>query len=274
MTVGFDDTGRGEPVVLLHSSCYSRRQWGPLIKALRGRYRSLALDLSGYGATPFPAHPESFEIGDEVALVEQVMDRVDGPVHVVGHSYGGAVALAVALRHPTRVHSVAVHEPVAFQLAKRKELADVDAEVTQMVATLVDRLAANAPAEAASYFIDYWRGEGTWAALPEKGREAAARVIAKLPIEFDAILGTPYGLGDYGTLPMPILLTAGTTGRSAGRRVTELLASALGEATLHRLPGVGHMAPVVNPDLVNPHVLAHLEAHPIRSVPGTRDAVS
>lgn len=260
MKIGLDDTGRGEPVVLLHSSCSSRRQWGPLVKALEGRYRSLALDLYGYGETEGPPRPESFELEEEVALVRHVLDRVHAPVHLVGHSYGGAVALATALRHPTQVQSVTVHEPVAFQLARSSGLHAVDAEVGEMVATLVEHIAAGAPADAARYFIDYWRGEGTWAALPDKGRQALSRVIGKLPIEFDAILRTPYRLSDYASLPMPVLLMAGTTGRSAGRRITELLGSAFGEGALRLLPGVGHMAPVTNPDLVNPHILAHLEA--------------
>ena len=218
MQIGLDETGSGEPVVLLHSSCYSRRQWGPLIKAMGGRYRALALDLHGYGATPFPSDPESFRLEEEVGLVEHVLDSVDGPAHFVGHSYGGAVALATALQHPDRVHTSTVHEPVAFQLARSSGLPAVDHEVSEMVATLVDCIAAGAPADAAQYFIDYWRGEGTWAALPEKGRQGAARVIAKLPIEFDAILRTPYELSDYAALPMPVYLMAGTTGRSAGRR--------------------------------------------------------
>ena len=267
MRIGLDDAGRGEPVVLLHGSCHSRRQWRRLVAELGGRYRTLALDLHGYGETSWPADPDAFSIDDEVALVARVLEieKVDGPVHLVGHSYGGVVALAVALRHPERAGSLTLHEPVVFQLAQSGPLATVGAEITRMVELLAERVDAGAPAEAAEYFIDYWRGAGTWAALPEKGREAAARVIPKLPIELRAMLRSPYKLRDYGAIRSPVCLTAGTVGRPAARRVTELLATVLPNGSLQLVPGAGHMAPVTHPQLVNPLIAAHLAAHPIRS---------
>ena len=249
MRIGLDDTGRGEPVVLLHSSCSSRRQWRRLVAELAGRYRTLALDLHGYGETSWPADPETFGIDDEVALVEHVLDRVAGPAHLVGHSYGGVVALATALRHPQRVRSLALHEPVVFQLALAGPLAAVGAEITRMVELLAERVEAGAPAAAAEHFIDYWRGAGTWAALPEKGRQAAARVIPKLPVELRAMLRSPYTLRDYGTIRSPVCLMAGTVGRAAARRVAELLATVLPDGSLQLVVAghmAGHMAPVTH----------------------------
>ena len=264
MRIGLDDVGAGEPVLLLHSSCYSRRQWRRLVAELTDRYRTLALDLYGYGETSWPPDSEAFSIDDEVALVARVLDRVDGPAHLVGHSYGGVVALATAVRHPARVRSLALHEPVVFQLVQAGPLAPVGAEVSRMVELLAERVAAGDPAAAAEYFIDYWRGEGTWAALPAKGREAAAHDIPKLPIEMRAILRSPYTLQDYSAIRSPVRLLAGTVGRAAARRVAELLATVLPAGSLQLVAGAGHMAPVTHPQLVNPRIAAHIAAHPIR----------
>ena len=196
-------------------------------------------------------------------LVELSLDRVAGPVHLVGHSYGGVVALAVALQHPERVRSLTVHEPVVFQLAQAGPLAHVGAEIREMVEVLSERIHADAPADAARHFIDYWRGAGTWAAFHEKGRREVARVIPKLPVELRAILRSPYRLADYRAIRSPVCLMAGTAGRPAARQVTELLAQAFGEQALHLIPNAGHMAPVTHPQLVNPRVIAHLAANPI-----------
>ena len=266
MHIGLDDVGRGEPVVLLHSSCYSRRQWRRLVAELAGRYRTLALDLYGYGETSYPADPEAFSLDDEVALVEHVLDRVAGPVHLVGHSYGGVVALATAVRYPERVRSLALHEPVVFQVAQHDgALAPVGAEIERMVELLAERVEAGAAAEAARCFIDYWRGAGTWAALPEQGRQEAARVIPKLPVELRAILRSPYGLRDYGAIRSPVCLTAGTVGPPAARRVAERLATVFDDGSLQLVAGAGHMAPVTHPQLINPRIAAHLAAHRIPS---------
>ncbi len=124
LEIGFYDEGVGEAVVLLHASAASRRQWKRLREEIGGRYRFIALDLYGYGETRFPQDENGlplqggFRIEHEVALVEHVLAGIDDPFHLVGHSYGGAVALHTALRHPTRVRSVFVHEPVLFHLLR------------------------------------------------------------------------------------------------------------------------------------------------------------
>src|SRR5689334_21037331 len=86
-------------VVLLHSSGSSPRQWDALVEKLQQRFRPLAVELDG---------------GDDEARVGATLERLGG-AHVVGHSYGGAVALMVASRRPTLVESLALYEPVLFR---------------------------------------------------------------------------------------------------------------------------------------------------------------
>ena len=248
---------------LLHSSCHSRRQWRALTAELAGQYRVLALDLIGYGDTVSPQDPQRFTLGDEVALVERLLARVVGRVHLVGHSYGGAVALAVALRHRDRIQSLFLHEPVVFQLARSEGLTEVSVEIDALATRLAERVARGDLSAAARYFIDYWRGAGTWAELPDKRKQEAARVIAKVPLEFLAIFGAPERLPDYASLRVPTRLTSGDTGPSAARKIARLLAPALGGQCLHVVEGVGHMAPITDPHLINPHIVSHLAANPV-----------
>ncbi len=116
--------------------------------------------MYGYGETDFPQNPETFTIQDEVALVGLLLDRVGDTVHLVGHSYGGAVALAAALQHPDRIRSLTLHEPVVFHLARLAGLPDVTAGIGRMAAELTEKVQAGLPAAAAQVFIDYWRGGG------------------------------------------------------------------------------------------------------------------
>ncbi|HUG81743.1 MAG TPA: alpha/beta hydrolase, partial [Bryobacterales bacterium] len=89
------------------------------------------------------------------------------------------------------------------------------------------------------------------------------RSIEKVALEFGAVMAMDEPLSAYANLPVPVLLTAGTTGPLPARRVAEVLGRAFGEASLRVIPGAGHMAPITQPDTVNPHIIAHLAAHPI-----------
>src|SRR5437764_15082163 len=116
---GFSVAGTGTPVVLLHASLGSKSQWSTLIERLSRRFCVVAVDLHGYGDNTSLRTPAPFRLDDEVDLV---MDRLDAAVdprariHLVGHSYGGLVALRLAQRHPHRVASVCVYEPVVMRL--------------------------------------------------------------------------------------------------------------------------------------------------------------
>src|SRR5215467_11177508 len=109
--IAYAETGRGETVVLLHASASSGAQWRSLTEDLQGRWRVLAPDLHGYGQTG--PRPESHlpGLGDEAALVDAILGRSAPRFHLVGHSYGGAVALRLASDRPARLLSLTLIEP-------------------------------------------------------------------------------------------------------------------------------------------------------------------
>ena len=117
--VGSRIEGRGAPVVLLHSSMSSKGQWRELIQRMRDCYRLIAIDLHGYGDTSLPQSADCFALDDEVRLVESVLTsalQTGQRFHLVGHSYGGVVALQLAQRQPQRVRSLSLFEPIPFHL--------------------------------------------------------------------------------------------------------------------------------------------------------------
>src|SRR6185436_5572150 len=115
--VEFLEQGRGEPVLLLHSSASSSGQWRSLIDSLRDRYRVFAPDFYGCGGTG-NWRGGCFTLADDAEIARALLNREGGRAHLVGHSYGGTVALHLARRYSHAVRSLTLIEPVAFQLLR------------------------------------------------------------------------------------------------------------------------------------------------------------
>jgi pimeloyl-ACP methyl ester carboxylesterase len=256
----FFDEGRGEPVILLHSSLSSSRQWRKLQQQIGHRYRLLGLDLLGYGDTSMPAETNDFSFDHEVDLVERLMDRVQTPVHLVGHSYGGSIALKTALRHPNRVRSIYAHEPVLLALLKSEGLLAEWKEISGVTLKATQHTREGRPDLAAEGFIDYWSGPGAWQKIPADRKAPITQMMPKLVLDFAAISRDSDPLPAYGNLAMPIQLTAGDTGAQTGRRVADLL-ERVQPGSLQIVEGAGHMAPLTDTDRINAIIARHLEAH-------------
>ena len=252
--------GAGPAVVLLHCTLSSKNQWRALSGVLEGNHRVIAVDLYGYGDTPMPEKREGFTLLDEVELVQSLLDRIllpGEPFHLVGHSYGGAVALRFCHQQPERIRSLAVFEPVAFHLL---DPGDPGLEpVLAMMQELGRLLTAGLGAEAAATFLDYWSGPGSFANFPPRVQKDFARRTAKLALDFQALTRTPLTLNDYRQLPMPVTLIAGRSSRLPALRVAQELSRVLSDCRLHWLD-TGHMGPVTHPELVNPIIMASLPA--------------
>src|SRR5688572_29961491 len=92
-----------QTVVLIHSGGFTSRQWRKLGEALSSRFRVLAPDLLGYGETGAWPEGEPFHFRQDLDFLEALIDADGEPVHLVGHSYGGFLALQLALRRPELV---------------------------------------------------------------------------------------------------------------------------------------------------------------------------
>jgi pimeloyl-ACP methyl ester carboxylesterase len=255
------ETGAGETVLLLHSSAGSGALWRSLTERLRTRCRVLAPDLYGYGDTdPWPGH-RALTLADEAALAAAVLPPACGPIHLVGHSYGGAVALRFALQWPGRLRSLTLIEPVAFHLLRdAAEAADrvLFRRVTALAAAVAATTAGGACQDAMAQFIDYWNGEGAWSQATPEAQAALAHRAPKVVLDFQATMSEPTLRAAYRQIAVPALVLRGTQSPRPTRRIAELVAKALPAARLETIDGAGHMLPLTHPESVNAAVAAHL----------------
>ena len=114
----YHDVGVGPTVILAHGSGASRSEWAPVVAALRDRHRVLTPDLLGYGRSEPSPMQERFHPWSDLGALIALAERSDASVHLVGHSYGGALALEAARTLGSRARSLTLIDPVAFHLMR------------------------------------------------------------------------------------------------------------------------------------------------------------
>jgi pimeloyl-ACP methyl ester carboxylesterase len=258
--VEYVEQGCGEPVLLLHSSGSSNSQWRSLIERLSHRFRVIAPDLYGYGATShWPGH-RAFSLACDAQIVRALLERAQEPAHLVGHSYGGAVALHVARLQPGVVRSLTLIEPVAFHLLRGQD-AQALAEIIEVAGMVATALACGDYAGGFGRFVDYWSGPGCWFDMPEAKRSAVTPRLAKVALDFHATLNEPAQIDDCRGITLPTLVLQGACSPRPTRRICELIAHALPDASIRTIEGASHMLPLTHRDAVNALIAAHLDSH-------------
>jgi pimeloyl-ACP methyl ester carboxylesterase len=166
-------------------------------------------------------------------------------VHLLGHSYGGAVALQLALRWPQRVLSLTLYEPVRFAL-----LADdprLSADIRGFGNQVADLARAGDLESSARRFIDYWSRPGAFDSLPPARQLAVAARMPKVAAEFAAIFSDALPPSAYAHLPMPVTVLVGGRSPAPAQGVAERLVQLCPRASLVRLPHCGHMGALESP---------------------------
>jgi len=252
-------------VICLHSSGSSPRQWSGLAQTLGSGYRVAAPDLIGYGDAPDWHYERPLTLDDEARRLEPLLEAEPAGVHLVGHSFGGAVALRLALRNPGRVRSVALYEPVLFSLlngdaADRPGPPPSMAEVNAVRIAIRRSLHSGRAAFAARLFVEYWSGPGAWGALDAPRQAAITARMRKVDAEFDAVNCSMTSLTDYRVVDVPVLLLVGGRTRRPARRIAELLGSVLPDVRREEVRSANHMGPISHAAEVNARFAMFLDA--------------
>jgi pimeloyl-ACP methyl ester carboxylesterase len=253
-TIAYTDAGRGDTVLALHGSASSRRMWQPLVERLAARYRVVAPDLIGYGgSTPWRENLQATDY-DVVATFAR---ELGCPLHVVGHSYGGALALRAAVASGSRVTSLALIEPAAFLALDRVADRAAFGEIEAVASRHLELVAEGDLDASAAHFMGYWLGAETWAGMPGETRARLTATMPKIASEF-RLLFRDRDRYDARRMRGPALLVRGSRTTLAANAVFDRLAATLPNVDLVEVANAGHMLPVTHAERVNAAIETHL----------------
>ena len=246
------ETGAGPGVVCLHANASTSGQWRRLADRLAPHFHVLAPDLHGAGRSPAWPWARPLALSDEADFIEPVIARAGEPVALVGHSYGAAVAIIAALRHPQRVAALVLYEPTLFAWIDRDVPRPNDADGIRLAVDDAERALRGGDVDAAAErFIDYWMEPGSWRRMPEARRAAVGASIVNVRRWAHALFDEPTPLDTLRSLDGPVLLMAGDRTTVAARAVIVRLLRVLPQRELYEFEALGHMGPVTDADRVD-----------------------
>jgi pimeloyl-ACP methyl ester carboxylesterase len=222
-------------------------------------FHAVPLDLWGHGNQGRWRGAGPLSLAEEAAAIHAVCPD-DAPFHLVGHSYGGGVALRFALNHPERLRSLTLIEPSAFHILRDAEGADASLlDEIRVVAEAVNHgVICGDYASGMQTFIDYWGGAGSWNGLPDDKKAQFAQLGVHVAHHFWSLIEENTPLQAFTAIDVPTLILCGTRSPAPSRAVTRLLTDTLPRARHRTIPNAGHMSPITHPAEVNALVLEHL----------------
>jgi pimeloyl-ACP methyl ester carboxylesterase len=237
--IDYDETGTGPTIVLVPGSCSTGAAWRPVIAGLSGRFRCVTTSLLGYGGTAERRNPGDASISHEAESVEWVIRRAGKRAHLVGHSFGGLVSLAVALRKQADLASLTILEAPALELLAQRGEHQHYRAIRRMTHAYFTSF-RNGNAEAIAMMIDFYGGAGTFAAWPERVRAYAAQTTPVNILDWASARGFPLPVAMLGTLGLPTLVATGQRSHPAMHAINAHLSECISAASLAVIPGAAH----------------------------------
>jgi pimeloyl-ACP methyl ester carboxylesterase len=244
----YEETGRGEPLLLVHGSWVDHTTWDAVVPGLNSSFRVVTCDLRGHGQSRLDP-PDGGNVHDDVDdLFALIADLDLGPVNVVGNSSGACIALRLASEHPAQVRRALAHEPPCIgYLAddpENKPLLDAFGET---IGAVMQQIGAGDHRGAAERFFDDIVGE-PWASLPI----AMQDMIAAHAVAFGGQMQDPDAIAldpeAMRSVTCPTLLSEGGQSPRPLILAVDELAKVLPAAQRRVIAESGHIPHVTHPD--------------------------
>lgn len=281
MRLAYVDRGKGQPVVFVHGGLNDYRVWTPQVQAFAENYRAISYSRRC-------AYPNKYlgdYMDDNIAnnaedLAAMVRNLSAAPAHIVGHSYGGFIAILCALRHPELVRTLVLGEPamvipliiknprnplefVSLFLRKPSTARSLMKFGNSSLNPAEKAVRRGDTKEATRIFVNGVLGkQDGFEHLPEAIRSMTMDNAESIRGELSSgVMNTPFNRSDARRITVPVLLVKGELSPQWLKATVDILAEWLPNNEVATLPGVSHTLQIEKPGEFNEKVLGFLSRH-------------
>jgi lipase len=231
-------------VLAIHCSLAHSGIWAGVADDLKDFATLVAFDLPMHGkSAPWDGARDLHDLSTDIATAQ-----LDEPMDLIGHSFGATVALRLAARHPDRVRSLILIDPVLFAAAEYADRKVFDGQKAE-AARLSHDMAHHGAEQATRGFVSVWGDGRKWDSLPPHVRKYMVDRIGFVLATEAATLHDSRGLLANGVLDpvtMPVLLVQGGETHPVVDAICAGLAGRVRNPHRVTIDGAGHMIPVTH----------------------------
>lgn len=253
--------GQGEPVLLIHGSVMADAFEAMLPEPALADYRLITYHRRGYSGSSRVQAP--FTIAQQAQDALALLDHLGAKkAHLVGHSYGGAIALQLAASHPERVASIVLLEPAVSEPGPAAQALFAE------VGKAVELHAKGDDRAALALFANAVVGPGAWESMAQQGAGAMQEQAVKdagtfFDVELPAIQEWKFTFDDVARLRVPVFNVVGSASPAMFRETHESLRRVLSQAEAWVVEGSSHDVQMSRPRVVAEGIADFLKKHRI-----------
>lgn len=239
----YEQQGSGRPIVFIHGSYATTSTWKKIVQQLANNHHCISIKLPGHCGMPDPNDFMAPSIDTELKIIESVIAEIfehkAPPIHLIGHSFGGVVALALALKGSVKIDELTLFEPVSTWVFDSVD----DHAMTQQVNTFIQDYRhgiSKGEPYVCGQVIDFWGGEGSFEPLPDFIKDGMVPLTANNNRHWTLCENTHNDRNALNTLTIPTRLVSGSASNAVAHAIVQHLSHELPNNKRYTIAGASH----------------------------------
>lgn len=236
----YEQYGCGDPIVFIHGSYASTSTWKSVVEHLAPDYHCICIKLPGHCGTPDPDDFAKPNISTELSILQHVVAKLtDRPIHLVGHSYGGVVALSQAIKDSIPISQMSLFEPVACWVFDAANDEQMHNRVQMFTDDYLNHFTKDKN-RACAKVIDFWAGDGAFDSLPDFIQSSMTPLVENNVRHWKITDAFAYTLNDLASLDMPTRVICGDQSNPVAGAIAKHLTTHIPNSEMRIIAGASH----------------------------------